>query len=304
MTKKYKSPPFLQKGDKVGICSMASAVSADAIRIATEMLQKKGFEVVVDPQILAKEFNFAGNDEIRRDAIQKMLDDQGIKAIFSSRGGYGVSKNIDQLDFTQFLENPKWIIGFSDITALHMKIQSLGFQSIHGPMPSTFGYSEDSFIFLINSLKGESETIHAEANKFNKIGKAQGPLIGGNLCLLAHNIGSAGDFSLDAHLLFIEDIGEYAYNIDRMMVQLKRAGKLKNLAGLIIGDFSDVKENDSPFGKCVEEIILDHVKEYQYPVAFGFPIGHEKKNLSLRNGASYLLTCEQSNSKLKINEIV
>ncbi|SOE19829.1 muramoyltetrapeptide carboxypeptidase [Spirosomataceae bacterium TFI 002] len=304
MNKTYISPPYLREGDKVGICSMASAVSEEAITKAVKQLEAKGFEVVLDENILAWEFNFAGNDAIRLHALQSMLDNPEIKAVFSSRGGYGVSKITDDLNFDKFIENPKWIVGFSDITALHMKIQSIGFQSIHGPMPSTFGYNQNSFDLLIETLNGKVGEIITKPNSLNRTGTATAPIIGGNLCLLAHNVGSSGDFSFDNHLLYIEDIGEYAYNIDRMLVQLQRAGKLNNLAGLIIGDFSDVRENDSPFGKTVEEIILSHVSDYSYPVCFDFPIGHEKINLAVKNGAIATLESNIKQSKLTYNDII
>lgn len=304
MNKNYTAPAFLEKGDKIGICSMASAVGEQAIKNAIELLENAGFDVICADQIFAQDFTFAGDDEIRRSALQAMLDDNEIKAIFSSRGGYGVSRIIDKLNFDGFIQNPKWIVGFSDITALHCKIQSLGFQSIHGPMPSTFEYDEASTAFLLKILMGHKDDIHATPHEANVLGEVSAPIVGGNLCLLAHNIGSASDISFDGHLLFIEDIGEYVYNIDRMLLQLKRAGKLKKLAGLIVGDFSDSKENDRPFGKTIQEIILDHTSGGSYPIGFNFPIGHETVNFAVRNGAQITLSISNIGSKLSYNELV
>jgi muramoyltetrapeptide carboxypeptidase len=279
------APPKLQKGDKVAIVALASKLNPDDIQPAIQYMQSEwGLEVVVGESVSASYFGFAGTDEIRARDFQKMLDDTSIKAIFSARGGYGSSRIIDSIDFTVFRQNPKWIIGFSDITAVHSHIQSLGFQSLHAPMPKTFMKDDYSLKTLQTFLFGNGMSYEIGGDSLDKAGWAEGQITGGNLCLLAHLIGSPSDISWDGKILFIEDIGEYLYNIDRMMIQLKRAGKLRNLKGLIAGSFTDSKENDEPFGKTPYEIIAEHVSEYDYPVGYGLPTGHYIANWAIPCG--------------------
>lgn len=197
------------------------------------------------------------------------------------------------------MSHPKWIIGFSDITAVHGKIQNLCFQSIHGPMPKTFFWDATSDESLQGILFGKYVNYNYSTHNMNRLGEGLGQIYGGNLALLAHNIGSSSDINFDGKILFLEDIGEYLYNIDRMMVQLKRAGKLSNLAGLIVGQFSGMKENDEPFGKSVYEIIAEHVSEKNYPVAYDFPIGHTNENWALRCGEVMQFTVNKKGVALK-----
>ncbi|MFN8431289.1 MAG: LD-carboxypeptidase [Spirosomataceae bacterium] len=289
-----KSPPFLNVGDRIAITAPASKIERDAIDIAIEILHSWGLKVEVGNTVGSKYFGFSDTSEKRAAEFQKYLDNPEIKLILSARGGYGCSKFADNLDFTKFLNNPKWIVGFSDITVLLMKIQSLGYQSIHGAMAKTMVYDHASNESLRNVLFGGKINYEFEINDFNRVGTTQGQAIGGNLALLAHNIGSVSDFSFDHKILFLEDIGEQFYNLDRMMLQLGRAGKLKNLSGLVLGDFSESKDNaDDPFGKTIEEIIMEHVGSYHYPVAFEFPFGHENKNLAIRMGEMIKLDVNQ-----------
>lgn len=279
------SPPFLKKGDKVAIVALASKLNPDDIQSAINLMQENwGVEVIVGESVAVSYFNFAGTDEIRLRDFQQNIDNQEIKAIFSARGGYGSSRIIDAVDFTEFKKNPKWVIGFSDITAVHGQLQVMGFQSLHAPMPKTFMRDYDSVQKLESFLFGRDINYTITSKPSNKIGVGEGQIVGGNLCILAHLIGSKSEVDTDGKILFIEDISEYLYNIDRMMVQLKRAGKLKNLVGLIVGDFSDVKENDEPFGKTFYEIIAEHTAEYTYPICYDFPVGHEAINWTIPCG--------------------
>lgn len=295
------SPKPLQKGDKVGIVALASKLNFEDILPAIDILEKQwGLKVVVGNSVKSAHFNFAGTDEVRANDFQQMLDDESIKAIFSARGGYGSSRFIDRIDFTKFQQSPKWVIGFSDITAVHCQIQTLGFQSLHAPMPKTFFKDLKSLEYLRQLLFGESLQYNVDSHEMNRLGRAEGQIIGGNLCLLAHLIGSVSDLDTTGKILFIEDIGEYLYNIDRMMVQMKRAEKFKNLAGLVVGDFSDIRENDEPFGKTAYEIIAEHTADYNFPIAFGFPIGHEAVNYPVACGRFSTLKVTNINTTLEM----
>lgn len=295
------APPYLKKGDTVAIIAMASKLERKSIEAAVEAMENWGLNVIIGESVGASNYDFAGSDEVRLRDFQEMLDDKNVRAIFSARGGYGSSRIIDQVNFAKFMSHPKWIIGFSDITAVHGKIQNFGFQSIHGPMPKTMLWDAQSDKYLEGILFGKKVKYICEANKLNRIGEGQGQIIGGNLALLAHNIGSSSDLDFAGKILFIEDIGEYLYNIDRLMVQLKRAEKLANLAGLIVGQFSDVKENDEPFGKTVYEIIAEHVSGENYPVAYDFPIGHTNENWAVRCGE--VMSFSVKNKVVKLRSI-
>lgn len=282
--KSLTSPPFLQKGDTVAVVALASKLDKNTLQSAIEKLEEWGLQVVIGSSVGATDFNFSGNDEIRQQDFQRVLDNPAVKAIFSARGGYGSSRIIDDIDFTHFIQSPKWVIGFSDITAVHGKLQNLGVQSIHGPMLKSFFWDNHSDELLRDVLFGKNIYYKCKSEEMNRTGEAIGLLTGGNLALLAHAIGTGSDVDFSGKILFIEDIGEYHYNIDRMMIQLKRAGKLSNLAGLIVGQFNDLRENVEPFGKAVNEIIADHVQEFTYPVAYNFPIGHTNDNWAVRCG--------------------
>ena len=294
------APPHLKKGDKVAVIALASKLSFDDIQSAINLMQEQwGLEVIVGESVESAHFNFAGTDEIRLRDFQQQLDNQDIKAILSARGGYGSSRIIDAVDFTNFKKNPKWIIGFSDITAVHCQLQTMGFQSLHAPMPKTFLKDIFSLKTLESFLFGEEINYTIPTKSINRQGIGTGQVVGGNLCILAHLIGSKSDIDTVGKILFIEDISEYLYNIDRMMIQLKRAGKLQNLAGLIVGNFSDLKENDEPFGKTFQEIIAEHTAEYNYPVCYDFPVGHEAINWTIPCGQ--LATLSIDNEEVKLN---
>jgi muramoyltetrapeptide carboxypeptidase len=222
-----------------------------------------------------------------------MMEDSNIKAILCARGGYGMSRIIDQINFKRFKKRPKWIIGFSDITVLHAHLYSnYKIASLHAPMAAAFNEGEFNNPFIASlrdAIEGKPADYESKGHHFNKTGKAKGILLGGNLSLLAHVVGTPSDMNTKNCILFIEDVGEYLYNVDRLLIQLKRAGKLDKLAGLIIGGFTDSKDTERPFGKEVYEIVYDQLKEFDYPICFGFPVSHSKENYALKIGVEYEL---------------
>ena len=289
-----KQPPFLKKGDTVAITCPAGYMAKHKAQTCIETLQQWGFEVMVGKTLGGSSDNyFSGTDDERLNELQAMLDSENIQAILCGRGGYGVSRIIDRLDFTKFKKNPKWIIGYSDITALHSHVHTnLKIASLHSPMAAAFndGESNNEFISsLKKAITGKKSKYKCAAHLFNKKGAASGELVGGNLSLLCHLIGTKSDINTKNKILFIEDIGEYIYSIDRMLLQLKRSGKLDKLAGLIIGGFTDMKDTERPFGKTVYEAINDLVKEYNYPTCFNFPVSHSKENYALKVGVNHQL---------------
>jgi len=289
-----KIPPYLKKGDRIAIACPAGYMPKEKAQTCIATLQQWGFEVMVGNTLGSKSKNyFSGTDEIRLNELQAMLDDKSIKAILCGRGGYGVSRIIDQLDFTRFKKNPKWIIGFSDITLLHAHInRNLKIATLHAPMAAAFNNGENKNEFinsLHKALVGKKAKYVCKADPFNKLGEAKGELVGGNLTLITHLIGTKSDINTKNKILFIEDIGELIYSTDRMLHQLKRSGKLINLAALIVGGFSDVKDTERPFGKKVKELIKDILQDYNYPVCFDFPVGHKKENYALKIGSNFQL---------------
>jgi muramoyltetrapeptide carboxypeptidase len=298
-----KTPPYLKKGDTIAITCPAGYMAAEKAQTCINILQNWGYQVMVGKTLGSNSQNyFSGTDDDRRDELQAMLDDENINAILFGRGGYGVGRIIDQLDFTKFKKKPKWIIGFSDITVLHSHIYaSFKIATLHAPMAAAFndgGYKNEFVQSLQKALAGKKAKYKCAAHPFNKKGTATGELVGGNLCLLAHLTGTPSDINTKNKILFIEDIGEQIYNIDRMLYQLKRSGKLKNLAGLVVGGFTDMKDTDRPFGKTVEEVIQAIVAEYKYPVCFNFPVSHGKENYALKVGGKYELAISNRQAKL------
>ena len=298
----FISPPFLQKGDTVAVVAMASKLNIADIQAAIELIQQQwGLEVIIGESVTSGYYGFAGTDEVRAKDFQLMLDNPSVKGIFSARGGYGSSRIIDQIDFSEFKKNPKWIIGFSDITVVHCHLQNLGFQSLHAPMPKTFMRDQTSLQSLENFIFGNGIAYKVPANQMNREGRGVGQMLGGNLCMLAHLTGSVSEVDMDGKILFIEDVSEYLYNIDRMMIQLKRADKLANLAGLIVGTFSDVKEDSEPFGKTAYKIIAEHTATYNYPVCYGFPVGHDAENWAIPCGKLAVLDISSEEVSLKFD---
>lgn len=266
---------------------------------AIALLQSWGLEVVLGETIEASFHQFAGDDELRARDLQRFIDDDSIKAIIAARGGYGTIRIIDRVDFSRFAVHPKWLVGFSDITVLHAHLfANYGAQTIHGQMPVNI---PDASVYSLETLKkalfGEEFSYSFNSNTLNISGEATGILIGGNLSLLAAVMGSVSDYSYEGKILFIEDVGEHFYSVDRMIRTLDRAGKLNKLAGLIVGGFTEMKDNDIPFGQTVPEIILEVVKNYGYPVCFDFPAGHVPDNQSLIFGKTLNLSVNQGHVK-------
>lgn len=261
---------------------------------AVNLLTSWGLEVVLGDTVNASYHQFAGDDAFRAADLQRFIDDDSVKAIIAARGGYGTIRMIDMVDFSRLQTNPKWIVGFSDITLLHSHIISnYNLPCIHGQMPLNIpDASAYSLETLRKALFGEELSYKIDANPQNRIGDSSGILIGGNLSLLLAMSGSVSDMDYSDKILFIEDVGEYLYAADRMLRALKRAGKLKNLAGLIVGGFTDMKDNDIPFGQTLPELIIDVVADYSYPVCFDFPAGHIPNNCSLVLGKTINLSVQ------------
>jgi len=296
-------PPYLKKGDTIGITCPAGYLTKEKVQACIETLQQWGFNVMVGKTIGSSSDNyFSGTDEERLNELQAMLDSEYIHAILCGRGGYGVSRIIDRIDFKKFKKRPKWVIGYSDITVLHAHIHTkLKIATLHSPMAAAFndGESNNAFIrSLHKALTGKKASYASGVFSFNKKGIASSELVGGNLALLVNMMGTPSEINTKNKLLFIEDIGEYIYSIDRMMYQLKRSGKLDQLAGLVVGGFTDMKDTERPFGKTVYQAIHDIVKEYDYPICFNFPVGHSRENYALKVGATYQLTVTSKSVKL------
>ncbi len=282
-----KQPPYLKKGDKIAIVCPASKLPKDIFK-ALEVFESWGLEVVIGKTIHAKYHQFAGDDHMRADDLQGFLDDPSVKAIIAGRGGYGCIRIVDDLDFTAFVENPKWIVGFSDITVLLSHIYAqFGIQSIHGQMPYTFDEATpESLDSLKAVLFGDKVEYDYTPSVMNRTGDMEGILIGGNLTLLVMLHGSPSDIDYTDKVLFIEDVGERPAAIDRLMRMLKRAGKLDKLKGLIVGAFNELPEEKIPFGQTPEEVIWELVREYDYPVWFNFPAGHIEDNRAMVIGGT------------------
>jgi len=295
-----RTPPYLKKGDTVAITCPAKKLPVP-IDDAVRLLESWGLKVVLGETVHASWNQFAGTDELRAADFQRFLDDHLVKAIFAARGGYGTIRIIDAIDFTEFEANPKWIIGFSDITILHSHIHAVyNTQSIHGQMPLTIpDGSRLSLETLRKALFNEPYEIEFKSIVENRTGEGSGILTGGNLTLLQMMSGSVSEQDYKDKILFLEDVGEYFYSIDRMIICFKRAGILAGLKGLIIGGFTDLKDNDIPFGQTVEQIIMSHVEEYNYPVCFNFPAGHIEDNRALILGREVTLAVNEQEVSLK-----
>jgi muramoyltetrapeptide carboxypeptidase len=276
-------PPYLQPGDEVAILSPASFPPTENWKQGVEVLENWGLRVRMAPNYLSRHFGLGGTDAERLSDLQQMLDDPSIKAIFPIRGGYGSSRLLDSLDFSGFKANPKWIVGFSDITALLCEVDRLGFASIHGPMPHNFCQKGgEAALQNLHSLLFEGSTsVSAPSHPLNRLGEASAEIIGGNLSLLCHLTGSPTFASTAGKILFLEEIGERLYHVDRMLLQLKRAGLFQNLAGLIVGGFTDCNEASLTIGKTAFELVAEHTSGTSYPVAFDFPAGHIPNNQPL-----------------------
>lgn len=297
-----KQPKAIHEGDKVAIVCPAGQMDEKRILNCATQLQALGLEVLVGETVGSKENYFAGSDEERLDDLQSVLDDKTIKAVICGRGGYGVSRIIDKLDLRIFKKHPKWIVGFSDITLLHTHInRHSNIATIHGPMAGAFDSYPDSEFpgTIFPALANTKLKYKIDSHALNRKGFAEGELIGGNLCLLAHSIGSDSEPDTKGKILFIEEVGEYIYSADRMFLQLKRAGWLEYIEGLVVGTFSDMKDTTLPFGEDIYHAIKEHVKDYNFPIAFDFPVGHTERNVALKIGVNYKLNVKSSSIVLK-----
>jgi muramoyltetrapeptide carboxypeptidase len=300
MKQNITAPPNLKIGDKIAITCPAKKLPGP-IDSAIKLLESWGLEVVLGSTVTASHYQYAGTDEERRSDFQQFLNDKSIKAIIAARGGYGTIRIIDDLDFNAFKKHPKWIVGFSDITVLHSHIfEMCSIQTIHGQMPLNVpDGTKPSLESLRKALFGEELMYVIPGNALNRPGIVQGELIGGNLTLLAILNNSISDMDYTDKILFIEDVGEYSYSIDRLLWNLRRSGKLAKLKGLVVGGFTDLKDNDIPFGSTIEQIILEHTQDYSYPVCFDFPAGHISDNHALILGRNIELIVESTEASLK-----
>jgi len=297
-------PAYLKRGDTIAICCPAGYMNKEKVVVCVATLQNESYNVIVGETVGGTSQNyFSGTDEKRLAELQQFLDDTTIDAVLCARGGYGISRIIDKICFKKFLKYPKWIIGFSDVTVLHNYLfNNYKIATLHASMAAAFNDSGDkseNIISLLAALKGKKADYHIAKNIANKNGTATGELIGGNLTLLANGIGTSSNVKTNKCILFLEDLGEQLYNIDRMLVQLKRSGMLKNLAGLVVGGFTDLKDTERPFGKNIYEIFTDLVADYDYPVCFDFPVSHGENNVALKHGLKHKLLVNDDGVMLK-----
>ncbi len=298
-------PNFLKKGDTIGIVSTARKISLEDIQPAIDLLKSWGLNVIIGKTIGLSNYQFAGTDEQRTSDFQNMLDNTTVKAIWCARGGYGTIRIIDSLNFDAFIKNPKWIIGYSDITVLHSHLHQIGVKSIHATMPINVSKNtKKSLKSLKNSLFGLKIDQNTPFVKNNKLGKVNGILVGGNLSILYSLLGSKSSIDTTTKILFIEDLDEYRYHIDRMMIALKRNGYFNNLRGLIVGGMTQMHDNAIPFGKTAEEIILDVLTEFDFPICFNYPAGHIDDNMALVLGSEIELNVSKKKTQLKFISII
>lgn len=294
-----KLPPYLKKGDTIGILATARKVEMKALEPAIKLAESWGLHVVVGKTVGLDNNQLAGQDWQRATDLQEMLDNPSIKAIWSAKGGYGTVRIVDRLNFWKFKQKPKWIIGFSDMTVLHSHIHTLGYATLHGLMGiSVSRATPEAIESFKKSLFGDKLEYSIPAHAFNKQGKATGEVVGGNLSVLYSIAGSKSEMDTKGKILFIEDLDEYLYHIDRMMMNLKRSGYLTNVKGIIIGGMTKMKDNDIPWGHDALEIIQDITKEYNIPICFNFPAGHIQDNRALPFGREATLEVTPTGTKL------
>ena len=288
------TPHALQKGDTIGITSTARKINREELSFAIQYLEKQGFKIKLGSCIGLEDHQFAGTDKKRTASINELIEDNSVNAILCARGGYGSVRIVDHINWEALQHSPKWICGYSDVTVLHARLNQLGIASLHSTMPINFKTnSEEALSSFVNALLGQPVSLNADGHELNKQGSASGQLVGGNLSILYSLLGSRDQMDTNGKILFIEDLDEYLYHIDRMMQALKRAGMLDNLAGLVIGGMSDMNDNAIPFGSSAEQSIYNAVKDYKYPVAFNFPVGHLDDNRTLMVGTEYILEVKE-----------
>ncbi|MBF7092046.1 LD-carboxypeptidase [Flavobacterium sp. ALJ2] len=297
------TPPYLQKGDTVALVATARKNIDDNLKPTIDLLKSWGIETVIGSTIGLDTNQLAGTDEQRAIDFQHQMDNPNIKAIWCVRGGYGTVRMIDLLDFTKFKQHPKWVIGFSDVTVLHNHLNTMGYKSIHGIMPVSIPRATpDAIATMKMALFGNPISYTVSPDPMNRFGKATGELVGGNLSILYSLLGSKSAIDCRDKILFIEDLDEYLYHIDRMMMNLKRNGCIENLKGIVIGAMTKMKDNDIPWGKDALEIIDDVTKKYNIPVIFNFPAGHIQDNRALVMGSTVTIEVNASGSTLVFNK--
>lgn len=295
-----KIPPSIKKGDKVGIICTARAIDLEKLDFALKTLKEWGLVPILGKTVGIRVDQFAGDDVTRATDLQNMINDPDIKAIICAKGGYGTVRIIDKVDFSYFKKNPKWLCGFSDVTALHAHFQqNFGIASLHSPLLSTFKRNCDEAVeSMKQSLFGIKQEHYTGSHEKNRLGEVSGELVGGNLSVLFSLFGSESDLETKNKILFIEDLDEYLYHVDRMIVAFDRAGKFKDLKALVVGGMSKMNDNDIPFGKNPVEIISEHIEKYDFPVCFGFPCGHIEHNRALILGGEYNLSVKENGVNL------
>jgi muramoyltetrapeptide carboxypeptidase len=292
-------PKRLNIGDKIGIIATARKTSFVELQPAIEIIQSWGLVVVFGQFLFEKDNQFSGTIQQRVADLQNMINDDSISAILCARGGYGTVQVIDKIDFSKLYNHHKWIIGYSDITVLHSHLNQLGLATIHATMPVNFYKNTiQSLESLKHIIMGEANSIQSPSHAFNRLGKVEAEIVGGNLSVLYSLLGSKSDVNTDGRILLLEDLDEYLYHIDRMIINMKRNGKFNKLKGMIVGSMTDMNDNNIPFGKISEEIISDHILEYDFPVCFGFPSGHLYDNRSIKLGVISVLEINENGVNL------
>jgi len=293
-----KIPARLNKGDKLALISTARKITYNELKPSIDIIESWGIRVVLTKNLFKQDNQFSGTIHQRKNDLQEILNNEEIKAILCVRGGYGTIQIVDQIDFTNFKKKPKWIIGYSDITILHSHLNRLGIASIHATMPVNFqNNTKKSLLSLKENLFKFENQISYKSNSYNQKGFVEGEIVGGNLSILYSLLSSVSDIETNNKILIIEDIDEYLYHIERMIISLKRAGKFQNIKALIVGGFTKARDNIIPFGKTVEQIILEHIIEYEVPICFNFPFGHVDDNRAVKLGV-------QSTLKITENDVI
>ena len=302
-------PPYLKAGDTIALTSPAGYITTEEIQPAKLLMESWGFKILVGNTIGKRDFTFGGTDAERLTDLQSLLDNRNVQAIMCARGGYGVNRILDQLNLGRFMQHPKWVIGFSDITALHLHLlKHAKVASIHSKMCNSFPKEwsttepivQETILSIKQGLNGSVLSYTSLPDMYNRKGKAEGVITGGNLAIIISMMGTASEIETDGRILFLEEVGEYLYSIDRMMTTLQRAGKLAKLKGLVVGGFNRIKTDDpgEEFGRSFQEIILSKVKAYSYPVCFFFPVGHQKDNFAIRHGMVHQLVVDEKGGGL------
>ena len=308
MTIELIRPPYLKTGDTVAIVAPSGILKNREREVlqADSLLKSWGLEVIIGKHVFSKANHFAGTDDERCEDFQNALDNPSVSAIWCARGGYGTVRILDKLDYTKFKEKPKWVIGYSDITALHNQIHNQGFESMHALMcvslTKDLSEIEQSLGTFKSAIFGSPENYSLEGSTYNREGETKGQLVGGNLTMLHTMLGSRDSIDTAGKILFIEEIGEYKYHIDRMLQSLKRAGYFDKCKGLLVGDMSKLRKNTTLWGTSIEQLILDALSEYDFPIAFGMPAGHEQDNRALILGRDINFKVSKTKTSVTISK--